>query len=198
MIVDFITFPPALLSSCCHGNQKDLSLELFYCELHLVCKRIGYADLQTTNMNDEYNYRVNSNKRSVVLRKTIFGTMYSCESARTKAYSNNLRWRMVYQRCMLGLTYEEVTSRLSVDPSTVWHIVQRFEEHGPVNSCYTHERPPKTLTALDKFTILEAVTNRPAVKSSAWWSRQLGRLSPSQPSVAFCTKTIFRAKSSSV
>ena len=89
--------------------------------------------------------------------------MYSCESARTKAYSNDLRWRMVYQRCMLGLTYEEVASRLSVDPSTVWRVVQRFEEHGTVDSCYTHEGPPKTLTALDKFIILEAVTNRPAI-----------------------------------
>ena len=64
---------------------------------------------------------------------------------------------------MLGLTYEEVASQLLVDPSTVWHVVQRFEEHGTVDSCYTHEGPPKTLTALDEFIILEAVTNRPAI-----------------------------------
>ena len=89
--------------------------------------------------------------------------MYSCESARTKAYSNDLCWRMVYQRCMLGLTYEEVASRLSVDPSTVWRVVQRFEEHSTVDSCYIHEGPPKTLTALDEFITLEAVTNRPAI-----------------------------------
>ena len=89
--------------------------------------------------------------------------MYSCESARTKAYSNDLRWRMVYQRCMLGLTYEEIASRLSVDPSAVWRAVQRFEEHGTVDSCYTHEGPPKKLTALDEFIILEAVINRPAI-----------------------------------
>ena len=94
---------------------------------------------------------------------TIFGTMYSCESARTKAYSNDLRWRMVYQRCMLGLTYEEIASRLSVDPSTVWRTVQRFEEHGTVDSCYTHEGLPKKLTAIDEFIILEAVINRPAI-----------------------------------
>jgi len=69
----------------------------------------------------------------------------------------------VYQRCMLGLTYEEIASRLSVDPSTVWRAVQRFEEHGTVDSCYTHEGPPKKLTALDEFVILEAVINRPAI-----------------------------------
>ena len=128
----------------------------------LGLQKIGYADLQTTNMN------IITALLAVVLCKTIFGTMYSCESARTKAYSNNLRWRMVYQRCMLGLTYEEVASRLSVDPSTVWRVVQRFEEHGTVDSCYTHEGPPKTLTALDEFIILEAVTNRPAIYLPLW------------------------------
>jgi len=50
-----------------------------------------------------------------------------------------------------------------VDPSTVWRAVQRFEEHGTVDSCYTHEGPPKKLTALDEFVILEAVINRPAI-----------------------------------
>ena len=64
---------------------------------------------------------------------------------------------------MLGLTYDEIVSRLSVDPSTVWRAVQRFEEHGTVDSCYTHEGPPKKLTALDEFIILEAVINRPAI-----------------------------------
>ena len=32
----------------------------------------------------------------------------------------------------------------------------------------------------------------------AWWSRQPGRQYPSRPFIAFCTKTLFRAKSSSV
>ena len=64
---------------------------------------------------------------------------------------------------MLGLTYDEIVSRLSVDPSTVWRAVQRFEEHGTVDSCYTHEGPPKKLTALVEFIILEAVINRPAI-----------------------------------
>ena len=87
--------------------------------------------------------------------------MYSCESARTKAYSNDLRWRMVYQQCMLGLTYEEIAYRLSVDPSTVWHAVA-VEEHGTVDSCCTHEGCLK-YSALDEFVILEAVINRPAI-----------------------------------
>ena len=88
---------------------------------------------------------------------------YSCESSRKKAYSADLRWRMVYQRHMLGLTFEEIGSRLSVDPSTVWRAVQRFDEHATVDSCYTHAGPPKKLTAFDEFVILEAVLDRPAI-----------------------------------
>ena len=109
---------------------------------------------------------VNSNRKkmsSTVYNYTMFGTMYSCKSERTKAYSNDFCWRMVYQRCKLGLTYEEIVSWLSMDPSTVWCAVQRFEQHGTVDSCYTHEGPPKKLTALDKFIILEAVINCPAI-----------------------------------
>ncbi len=42
-------------------------------------------------------------------------TMFSIDS---KAYSSELRWRMVHQRCMLGLSYREISGNLNVDPST--------------------------------------------------------------------------------
>ena len=85
---------------------------------------------------------------------------YSCESGRRKAYSNDLRWRMIFQREMLGLSYEEVGLRLSVDPSTVWRAVQRFEELGTVDSSYSNDGPPKKLTSFDEFTIMEAVLDQ--------------------------------------
>ena len=58
----------------------------------------------------------------------------SIESARSKAYSSDLRWRMVYQRCVLGLSYTEVAQQLNVDPTTVSRTVQLFEETGTVCS----------------------------------------------------------------
>lgn len=88
---------------------------------------------------------------------------YSCESGRRKAYSNDLRWRMIFQREMLGLSYEEVGLRLSVDPSTVWRAVQRFEELGTVDSSYSNDGPPKKLTSFDEFTIMEAVLDQPSL-----------------------------------
>ena len=129
--------------SLANGRRSSLCWELSsvprYHELHLVCKNKSTQLCKPQNMNIITTLLVvNSNskkkKSSTVYNHTIFVqcTGQSCKSARTEAYSNDLRWRMVYQRCMLGLTYEEIVSQLSVNPSTVWCAVQRFEEHGMV------------------------------------------------------------------
>ena len=39
----------------------------------------------------------------------------SCESKRSSAYSEDLRWHMVYQKEGMGLSYTEVAKNLSVD-----------------------------------------------------------------------------------
>ena len=48
-----------------------------------------------------------------------YGYTHSIESERSRAYSSDLRWRMVYQRSLLGLSYNQIASYLNVDPSTV-------------------------------------------------------------------------------
>ena len=40
----------------------------------------------------------------------------SCEPHRGRAYDADLKWRMVYQREMLGLTYEEIATNLWILP----------------------------------------------------------------------------------
>ena len=59
-------------------------------------------------------------------------TRSSCEPMRTSAYSEDIRWRMVWQREVQGLTLERVAWNLSVDVSTVHRIVKKFEETGSV------------------------------------------------------------------
>ena len=44
-----------------------------------------------------------------------------------------IRWRMVWQREVQGLTLERLTWNLSVDVSTVYRIVKKFEETGTVS-----------------------------------------------------------------
>ena len=46
--------------------------------------------------------------------------MSSCEHNRKVPYSGDLRWRMVWQKFVLGHTYEQVALNLNVDKSIVW------------------------------------------------------------------------------
>ena len=89
---------------------------------------------------------------------------YSCESNRTKAYSMDLRWRIIHQKCSLGLSCKEVGERLCVDPATVSRTVRLFEETGTVCSIqgYPMERSQK-LSSCDKVTIFEAVMKEPCL-----------------------------------
>ena len=96
--------------------------------------------------------------------KKSASNMYCMESARSKAYSSDLRWRMVYQRCLMGLSYAEVGRRLNVHPTTVSRTVQLFEETGTVCSIQGyHENTHKKLSSRDELAIIEAVLDNPSM-----------------------------------
>ena len=56
--------------------------------------------------------------------------MVSGEPGRTKAYDNELRWRIVYHRYAMDLSYREIVNIANVDTSAVCQVVQRFEATG--------------------------------------------------------------------
>ena len=85
---------------------------------------------------------------------------FSMEMHRTKAYGEDLKWRMVYQRLMLGLSYQQIATNLCVDTSTVWRAVKKFQAEGTVNTKYC--KGPQTLTESQKFVILQIVLEKPA------------------------------------
>ena len=86
--------------------------------------------------------------------------MASMEPHRTRAYSEDLKWRMVYQCLMLGLTYQQIATNLCVDTSTVWRAVEKFQAEGTVGSKYC--KGPQTLTEFQKFVIMQTVLEKPA------------------------------------
>ena len=90
--------------------------------------------------------------------------MCALHSSHLRAYSNDLRWRMVHQRSVLGLTYCQVANNLNIDPSTVQRTVQLFEETGTTYSiqCY-HHNTTKKLNADEEVAIIEAVVENPAL-----------------------------------
>ena len=83
------------------------------------------------------------------------------EPGRHKSYSEDLRWRIVYQR-YLGLNDREISQNLMVSVSTVARIVDRFECTGEV----TRSVKPATEHLLHEhnvFVLMQIVLERPTV-----------------------------------
>ena len=90
--------------------------------------------------------------------------MTSCEPRRTKAYSEDLRWRIVWQRESLGKSCKEVATNLGVDPATVSRIVTRFRETGHVQKkSHPPRRAFRKLTSGVEMAILHIVLQRPGI-----------------------------------
>ena len=87
--------------------------------------------------------------------------MTSLEPLRGKAYHEDLKWRMVCQREMLGLSYQQIASNLNVHTSTVWRTVKRFEEEGRIDK--RKNEGPRKLTESEEFAIMEIVLEKPYV-----------------------------------
>uniref|UniRef100_A0A1X7V458 Paired domain-containing protein n=1 Tax=Amphimedon queenslandica TaxID=400682 RepID=A0A1X7V458_AMPQE len=88
----------------------------------------------------------------------------SSEPARTAAYSNDLRWKMVYQKEGLSVPYSSIASNLCVDISTVIRVVKRFRETGAVTKKpYPTEILNKKLTQVLQFFILDLVLTNPGI-----------------------------------
>ena len=90
--------------------------------------------------------------------------MASCEPKRTSAYSEDLKWRMVWQREVMGLKLEDVAKNLGVDTSTVSRIMKFFRETGSVAKQPYHEgRAFHKLTDDIKLYILQLVLDNPGI-----------------------------------
>ena len=88
---------------------------------------------------------------------------HSCQQGRTKAYNEDLRWRMVWQREVLGLKLKEVAKNLCVDLSTVHRITILFYNTGSVlkRPYPSDKRPNKKVTDAVKLFILSTMVNEP-------------------------------------
>ena len=92
--------------------------------------------------------------------------MTSTQPQRTSPYSDELRWRMVYQCYGLKLTYRQIAKNLNVDVSTVCRVINRYEESGDVSKRrhpQGHDHHLKRLTPIDEFLILELVAEKPGI-----------------------------------
>ena len=88
----------------------------------------------------------------------------SCEPGRTRAYSEDIRWRMVWQREIQELPLAKVAENLSVDTSTVHRIVKKFRTTGTVmKKPYATSSLPVKMTRPVQLTVLRLVLDKPGI-----------------------------------
>ena len=90
-------------------------------------------------------------------------TKSSYEPNRTRAYSNDLRWRMVYQRLGLDLTFKTIANNLGVDISTVHRNVELFLRSGDVSKKSYEGNNVKKVTEELKYFLIHIVLGNPGI-----------------------------------
>ena len=81
---------------------------------------------------------------------------------RTKAYNEDLRWCMVWQRLINSYTIKEIASNLYVAESTIWRVVDRFERTGTVTPNRATSRALR-LHEHDELLLIELVCDMPSI-----------------------------------
>jgi len=90
--------------------------------------------------------------------------MTSSESGRTRAYDEDLRWKMIWQSEALSLSHRIIAKNLGVDKSTVSRTVSLFYATGGVTKKkYPGDRHFCILTTTAQMLILNLVVKRPGV-----------------------------------
>ena len=83
---------------------------------------------------------------------------YSCERTRTKAYNDDVRWRIVWQAMGLNFSVSKIAANLCVDESTVHRIINKFQETGEVQKkIYPLDKAYRKLTEPAQLFILQLV-----------------------------------------
>ena len=95
----------------------------------------------------------------------IFKMSRSAEPTRRAPYSNDLRWRIVWQRIALGHGFEKIASNLNISVGTAHNIFKLFEATGEVD----HKPQPKRERKLDshhEIYIIGMILDSPTLQLS--------------------------------
>ena len=79
-----------------------------------------------------------------------------------KPFSDDLRWRMIYQRLFYAKTYKEIASQLFVSARTVVRTFRTFVQTGDVKPCRLG-RPTGsiTLTPHEEYVVIDCLLDMP-------------------------------------
>ena len=82
---------------------------------------------------------------------------------RPKRYSEDLRWRIVFQVCLQGKTIEQVARDMYVSHSSVERFVHLFRTTGDVTSHQQKYGPDRKLSEFEELTVLHSFLNNPGI-----------------------------------
>ena len=80
-----------------------------------------------------------------------------------KAYSNDLRWRIVYMSQMRGMKAADIASLTFVSERSVQRYVERFKVTGDVAQFAKRNGPTRILTDREESLIIQAVLDKPGI-----------------------------------
>ena len=82
-----------------------------------------------------------------------------------RPYSDDLRWRMVYQRFFYQRSYEEIASQLFVCRKTVYRTINTFLNSGDVKP-YRLGRPTGSVSLFDheEYIIMDCILRTPQIQ----------------------------------
>ena len=88
----------------------------------------------------------------------------SAEPGRKVAYSTDLRWRIVWKRLALEMTFKEISNRLHISVSTAHSIYKQFERTGSVEASKSRERHEcRKLDCFHELLIIALVAENPCM-----------------------------------
>ncbi len=82
-----------------------------------------------------------------------------------RPYSDDLRWKMIYQRLFYGRSYEEIALQLFVSSRTVYRTVSTFMNTGDVKPCRLG-RPSGSITLFphEEYIIMDCILQTPEIQ----------------------------------
>ena len=78
-----------------------------------------------------------------------------------KAYSDDLRWRIVYMSQMLGMKTVDISSLIFVSERTIQRYMERFKVTGYVAQFAKRNGPTRMLSGREEAMIVQAVLDKP-------------------------------------
>ena len=90
--------------------------------------------------------------------------MTSAEPTRKAPYSNDIRWRIVWQRLAMDLPYWKIAQNLSIGVGTVYNVFKTFQNSGEVSNSSKRERADlRALTASEEMFVVGLVLESPCL-----------------------------------